>query len=162
MAKNVVTRRDLNKMSQELVSVKKGAGFVAMRVEGYDSLLDKVQKSIDSTDAVALKGVFVQGARIVRDRARIIAPYDEGRKKGYHLRDAIFAGPGKPELPNALVSVNSNWRSSLPNAPHARMIERGTSKMPANPFFRTAKTQTKAEVTRVVLDGIRKAATGHY
>lgn len=143
-------------------------GFqVFTRLEGYDSLVDKLEALMDRTEAENLKAIYLQAAMVVRDRAKMLAPNDPGRKKGYHLRDAIFAAPGKPEKANALVGVNSNWRSARPNAPHAHIIEHGTAPRmtkagkftgvgPAHPFLRPAIVQSKAEVARIVLDGIRK------
>jgi HK97 gp10 family phage protein len=88
------------------------------------------------------KKVFMDAGRIVRDRARDYAPFDSGRKKGTHLRDAILVSPGPKSFPDVLVTV----RYRRPGAPHAHLVEFGTVKMAARPFLRPAVSATRLQV----------------
>lgn len=87
---------------------------------------------------------YIKAARILYDRARALCPWGRTRKKGTHLRDAIFLGPGPEHHPNVLVGVNHR------KAPHAHLVEYGTRRWRGKPFFRPAWMQTRTEVLRTV------------
>lgn len=125
-----------------------------VRVEGIDELVRNVAKILDRTKAEKLKDTFMVAAKIVRDEVKDLAPVRKvpagligGRKPGF-LREQIFAAPGDPRQPNVLVGVSKAFYGAL--------LERGTSKMSARPFFRPAIVASRATAARVIGDGLRK------
>ena len=88
------------------------------------------------------KRVYAGAAEKVQKRAKELAPYDEGRMKGTHLRDAIVIGYGPLGLSDVVVAV----RYKRPGAPHSHLIEFGTVKMRARPFMRPAAAQMAGAV----------------
>src|SRR5688500_7676724 len=91
-------------------------------------LIEKVPKTEEA------KAVFHRAGLIVRKYARYYAPYDKGRKKGTHLRDAILVSDGPLAFTDVLVTV----RYKRPGAPHAHLIEFGSVRHRAYPFMRPA------------------------
>ena len=85
-------------------------------------------------------------------------PHPQARGRPYprdvHLRDAIFAAEGDPSKdkrgPTVLAGVDTR------KAPHASMVERGTSKTPARPFWRPAITKTRHVIAKIYADGLKK------
>jgi HK97 gp10 family phage protein len=108
--------------------------------------LDKLFRNLDLISAVPrtkeAKRIFHRAGLIVRRYARYFAPYDPGRKKGTHLRDAILVSDGPLLFSDVLVTV----RYKRPGAPHAHLLEFGTVKMAARPFMRPAAATAKSEV----------------
>jgi HK97 gp10 family phage protein len=127
-------------------------------IEGLDTLYDNLERIVGNTTAEKLKPTFFQAGAALRDQAKNNAPYDPRRKKGYHLREAIFCAPGQKNEPNVLVGVSrSRKKRGAPSAPHGILVEYGTVKMPAQPFFRPAIAQTKETMTKIIITGIEKA-----
>ncbi len=87
---------------------------------------------------------YIKAARILYNRARELCPWGRKRKKGTHLRDAIFLGPGPEHHPNVLVGVNHK------KAPHAHLVEYGRRGWAGKPFFRPAWAQTRPAVLQTV------------
>lgn len=128
-----------------------------IRVEGIDEMLEKVRtlKVIPGN----AKRTFVRAAAVIRDEAKDLVPVKTGR-----LRDAIFAGPGDPKKPDALVGVNQNAKRG--GAPYAHIIEYGSSKRKAFPFMRPAMVAARPMAARIIAEGLREgieaAMGGHY
>lgn len=131
------------------VTIRKTGNF---SVEGLNQFYDNVERVLDRTSAENLKGVFMKAGMVLRDRAKANAPFRTGK-----LRNAIFAAPGNPDKPNVLVGVSrSKRKTGAPPAPHGILIEYGTSKMQARPFFRPAITETKGQMAEIIITGFKK------
>lgn len=139
MARGAVTKASLKK------AAKQSMGFDPASAQ---IVFDNVAALIDQVRAEKLKSVFLKAGTILRDRARTNAPYRTGK-----LRSAIFVDEGKPQLPNVLVGVN------LRRAPHAYLVENGTSKAKPKPYFRTAITTERQNMAKVIFDGLVDSIT---
>jgi HK97 gp10 family phage protein len=129
-----------------------GSARKAFGIEGLKEIQDKLKTKIDDVTGQKVKDLVYENGVILRDRARANAPYDPGRKKGTHLRDAIFVSRGDPDKADVLVGV----RYRVPGAPHAHLVEYGTSKMQARPFFRPAMAQTGQQIASNIKTGLLK------
>lgn len=130
--------------------------------EGFPQLLENlavIRSFVDDDDVIDL--LMDEGAQPLRDEARRNAPYDPKRKKGVHLRDAIFASEGDvnrdPRGPTVLAGVNTNWRKG--GAPHAHLIERGTFKMRSRPFWRPSVVKLRPVIAGAYAAGLRQLMT---
>jgi len=92
--------------------------------------------------------LYKRAGKIARDRARELCPYDPKRKRGVHLRDAIFVDARYRGKPSVLVGVNYRL------APHAHLVEYGTVRWAGKPFFRPAVAQTASTVRAMLRQGI--------
>ena len=105
--------------------------------------LREIRKTLDAEGNIALASrvqeALLVTAQVIRDEARDIVPVLTG-----NLRDAIFADIGKGAAAFAAVDVKK--------APYARMVEKGTSKMPASPYFRPAVNATRPLIARMIAE----------
>lgn len=141
-----------------MASAQSVAG-ISFRINGIKEINARVGKVISAmrgeekiAAGQSAKDVFVEAAQVVRGFARTNAPYDDRRKKGTHLRDAIFVNAGDPGQPNALVGV----RYKAPGAPHSHIVEYGSVKMAAHPFMRPAIQQASESVKAIIKNGLLK------
>lgn len=141
MARNLLTGRTLK-------SVK----WTGLR-EAIDAA-DKISGALDAEQAgvgaQAMKKVYMRAAQQLVREAYDLAPYDphrDPRKRGTHLRDAIFAAYGKASEPNVIVGVNSK------KAPHGHLLEFGTVNMKARPFMRPALAAARPLMLKTVQEG---------
>jgi len=151
------------------VQLRKSGGFT---VQGYNELIDNLNTVIDRTTAEKLKSGFLAGAMIVRDAAKANAPDNKKRKTGYHLKEAVFAAPGKKTASDTLVGVSrSRRKTGSPSAPHGILVHEGTQdrktksganrgRVVANPFFKRAVEQTKGKVAAKIVDTMKVAVFG--
>jgi HK97 gp10 family phage protein len=125
----------------------------ANEIAGLPELFNQLNDLGDAVEEDDVYKVLMHGAFVLRDEAKDLAPYDPKRKKGTHLRDAIFATEGDPSKdprgPNVIAGVNKKL------APHAGLVERGTSKMPARPYWRPAVNATRPAIAEILAGGIR-------
>jgi hypothetical protein len=102
------------------------------RIDGLDDL----RRSLSAIRAIGgdprIKKIAEEGARVLHRSMVDRAPYNPRRKRGTHLRDAIFIGLGPPEYANVLVGVN------IRKAPHAWLVEYGSRIWSGKPYFRPA------------------------
>jgi HK97 gp10 family phage protein len=122
----------------------------AVRWEGIPELTARVNKILTRFDvnkgtADGLKRALMGGALVLRDEARDLVPVKTGK-----LKSAIFAAYGDDRKPNVLVGVNYNI------APHAHLVEYGTSHSAAHPYMRPAITATRSKIANIVADGLKK------
>lgn len=128
---------------------------MTVRVEGLDNLLKKLE-ALEVKPAKVRK-ILLKGAQIIKDEARTLAPYDDKREKGIHLRDSIFA-MSKPRFTEDMSAIAA---ISFKRAPHAHLVEYGTGprpgtgSMPAHPFWRPAIDNKKNEVSDTVTEGLK-------
>lgn len=115
-----------------------------------------LKKLPDATAKKVVRLAVGAGARVIRDAAKQLAPYDPSRKTGTHLRDAIVAR--KVPRTNDLYNVGTLSRV----APHAHLLEFGTVKMPPAPFLRPAAAYSNQKVAvkmiKIIGNGILREA----
>lgn len=96
------------------------------------------------------------GARVIRDAAKTLAPYDKSRTSGVHLRDAIVSKRKKGTNDIFKIGVISGPKG----APHGHLVEFGTVNQLGQPFLRPAAKQTAPEVAgriiRNMVNGINR------
>jgi HK97 gp10 family phage protein len=123
--------------------VGQSSGFVGQR-----EVIAKLKEVINATNAREVKQVYYEAGTILRDQIRANAPYDPKRKSGTHLRDAVFVDEGREDAPDVLVGVNYR------KAPHAHLVEFGSVKTAAKPYFRPAISQSIPRITQKIKDGL--------
>ena len=128
------------------------------RIEGLGPLVAKLGTLANTVESDAVYTVLMQGARIareaVRSRVAVGKRHNEARQ-GPHIRDVIFASEGDPSKdprgPNVLVGV-----ASRKLRPHNRavLLERGTSRTRAQPFWRPGITGSRRDVYEKIKFGL--------
>jgi HK97 gp10 family phage protein len=96
-----------------------------------------------------LKDVLLVPAMVIRDEAKDLAPVRTG-----NLRNSIYAAKGPDDKRGVIVGVNGR------QAPYGRFVERGTSRMPAQPYFRPAMAATRPLVANLIADGLKPLIEG--
>jgi HK97 gp10 family phage protein len=124
-----------------------------VKIEGIADLHEKARILQAVGVSPTAKASYVKAGNVLVQQARRNAPYNPRRKRGTHLRDAIFVGTPaqRPSEPNILAGVNHR------KAPHSHLVEFGTSKWAGKPFWRPAIAQTKGEVMAIIKAGLLKA-----
>jgi len=116
-------------------------------VAGYNELIGNLNNVLDKTSAENLKGVFMDAGRVLQRNAEAnAAPH----RKSSRLEANIFVAPGKEDKANILVGVK------FKKAPEGFWLEYGTSREPAQPWWRPAVTASKPEMARIITDGMKK------
>lgn len=126
-----------------------------VQVQGMDEVLKRLNKAVHGLNAEQIEGVLLQGSRVIKRaiERRIGSRFKvktgrlerSTRNKRSKYRGTTFA--------SVFAAID---RGKAKGAPHAHLLEFGTSKMPAKPFFRPAVDETQAEVAQVVEKGISK------
>ena len=118
----------------------------AFKLEGGPELtkcLTAIRKTLNAEGNVALadqvREALLVPAMVIRDEARDLAPVVTGR-----LREAIIAAKGKGAAAFAAVDLKV--------APYARFVEKGTSKMAAQPYFRPAVNAARPTIARMIAE----------
>ena len=96
-----------------------------------------------------LKDVLLVPAQVIRDEAKDLVPVRTG-----NLRDSIYAAKGPSDKRGVIVGVDGR------KAPYGRFVERGTSRMPAQPYFRPAMAATRPLVANLIADGLKPLLEG--
>ena len=115
------------------------------KLEGVDEVKENIANILDRTTGEKIKKVYMRAAMIAVREARSLVPVRTGK-----LRDAIFADYGDPAKPNVLVGVNYK------KAPHAHLVEFGTVKTSAHPYFRPAITATRGPMAATIIEGFKE------
>lgn len=126
-----------------------------VQIQGMDEILKRLNKVVDGISAEQIEGVLSKGARIIAKavgrRVGSMFKVKTGRlERSPRAKKSKFRGR---TFASVFAAID---RSKIKGAPHAHLLEFGTSKMPAQPFFRPAVDETKNEVETVVNDGIKK------
>jgi len=97
---------------------------------------------------------LLKAAKIVADKMRLYAPYDPKRKKGVHIKDAIFHAPGKENASEA-----SAWAgvSSKIDLRRQLAVEYGTRRTAASGFARRAVQTSLGPIEASVGAQLKKA-----
>jgi HK97 gp10 family phage protein len=131
---------------------KYGTGGVAFKWEGVPELkrnFNQLALALGpdgmGTARAELKEILMKPALTIRDEARDLAPVKTGK-----MQSAIYASKGADNKPGVVVGVDAL------KAPYARFVERGTSKMPASPFFRPAINATRPLIANMIAGDLKK------
>jgi HK97 gp10 family phage protein len=143
------------------------------KIEGLPELQRNIATVIDAATGEKVRQVWMAAAKIVRDRARTLAPELAVPHKGHVagiLKRAIFAADGDKGKPNVIVGV------AYGIAPHAHWMEYGTGErstgikkgrktgklehrtgvVKPQPYMRPALAQTRQAMISSMADGYRK------
>jgi len=119
------------------------------RVEGLDDLAKAVEELKGRVSGKEVQDILLSGAFVIRDEARARVPVDTGR-----LRENIIATRGKPKGDETDVLVGVKYGKD--GAPHAHLVEFGSSVQFPKPFFRPAVAAKKAEAGKKIAEGLKK------
>lgn len=118
------------------------------RLEGMAEIQERLSAIVSRSTGIEVKRVYMRGAIMLRDAAKGLAPVKTGR-----LRDAIFASYGDRAKPDVLVGVNYK------KAPHAHLVEYGTSHSAPHPYMRPAIRTVRNAVVSTIAEGLRQVLT---
>lgn len=140
-----MARRRIISASKSTISAETRKAF---QIEGLDEILARLSKIMDGMTGKEAKTVYYHAGILLKNQMVANAPYDPGRKKGIHLRDAIFCGRGDENKPHVLVGVNYK------KAPHAWLVEYGSHRWQGKPYVRPAITQTGSRIGSTIKEGL--------
>lgn len=118
------------------------------RIEGLDELNSQLKKLTESLNPDDVEPILFEGAEILAGEMQLRV-----RRKSGLLASAIGAKKLKRKNNNPAPAIAAVDRRK---APHAHLIERGTSHHPAYPFVRPAVDTKGDQVAKHVQDGISK------
>ena len=120
-----------------------------------EEVLKRVNQLTATFEPKHIEKVLLQGAKIIaQDAERRVGSMF--KVKTGRLKGAMRAKRGK-RFSNTIATVFAAVdRSPKKGAPHAQLLERGTSKMPPRPFFRPAVEASQSEVASTVNDGLKE------
>lgn len=121
---------------------------LTMQVEGLDKALKKVNAMFHALDPLKVEKVLLKGAKTVSAESKRRAPEREGTLKKAHK--ARVSRRRRKDGAGAFSAIDRKI------APHAHLVEYGTVKTQANPFFRPAVDATEAQV-KAQVEGDSKA-----
>lgn len=101
---------------------------IAVKLTGVKATVDAVEKSSKRLSDKAVSNQSLKLAKVIAEDARGRAPQGPTGNLKRSLRAVILSGDNPP----AIAAVDRKV------APHAHLIEFGTSRAPAYPFFRPA------------------------
>lgn len=136
----------------------------SVKIEGLEALRRQLRQLPEELQKKALGDAVAKGANLIRDEARVRAPFLTGMLKR-SIRSTRSVRRGSEAA--AFVGVRRLTKKTLRklgfkgDAFYWKFLEFGTSKQPAQPFLRPAfdsKKEKAVEVIKQVLaDGIAKA-----
>lgn len=105
-------------------------------------ITELLQKLPSKIKEKVTRNAVAAGARIIREEAKVLVPYDTGR-----LRDSIYNKRVKGTNDIQKIGVLSGRKG----APHGHLVEFGTVNQPAQPFLRPAYLSQKGAVQRKMI-----------
>lgn len=114
------------------------------------SILEKLPEDIEHK---ITKSAFRIGANLVKKEAKKRAPYDNKRRAGTHLRDAIVVKSYWSE--KRLFKIGTMTKGKA-RAPHGHLLEFGTVKMPARPFLLPAFKESESKIKTKIIESLAK------
>ena len=141
---------------------------MAAKLEGLKELDAQLQQLIKSVEPDKVEPILQQAGQMIVDAGKPVTPYDPGREKGKHLRDAWVTRlmPRRKSTNPAPAIAAIDWKI----APHAHLVEKGSpgriakkgkypgryyGPMPAHPFFRPTWDKMKRPVKNHIIDKLR-------
>lgn len=123
-----------------------------IEVENLDEAIKKTRSLISALEATDVEKVLLKGVRRIRDRAKSIVAVRSGR-----LKKAIKAKIGKRRgayVASAYAAVDYK------KAPHAYLVEGGTKRMRARPYFVPAYESEREPVEKQITTDLRALVEG--
>lgn len=117
-----------------------------VEIEGLEEVARRIKSVLSPLEGPDVTAVLLRGAKIIRDEARRRAPVYTGT-----LKRSIKARRGKRRAKYYATAYAAADRKI---APHAHLVEYGTVKMNAKPYWRPAVDATREQVMRTVNEGI--------
>jgi len=120
---------------------------IGLKWDGVPQLLNDYKQVGQALDARSkpVKKVLMGPAKAMVNNARSMAP-----KRTGNLAASIFATEGPDEKPGVLMLVNQT------KAPYARFVEFGSSRTPAQPYFRPALAQMTGSYLNDIQPGVKQ------
>ena len=113
------------------------------------SELDNILKQLpEEMGKRVTRNAVAAGARVIRNEARKLAPYNSRRTSGVHLRDAIRSERIKST--NDVFRIGTRSRE----APHAHLQEFGTVNHSPQPFLQPAAASSIAKATGRMINNL--------
>jgi HK97 gp10 family phage protein len=125
---------------------------LTMKVEGLDQALRKVNAMFNALDPRKVELVLLKGAKTVSKESQRRAPRREGTLKKAHK--ARVSKRRRKDGAGAFSAIDRKI------APHAHLVEYGTVKMKAQPFFRPAVDATEGQVKAQVEGDLKALVDG--
>lgn len=120
-----------------------------MKIEGMDELDRNIKQLEKATGKKETGEVLVKQAYVIRDRIKDRAPVGPtGNLKRSPVARLMPESSSYPAV--AIAGIDRKI------APHAHLIEFGTSRAPAHPFFRPAIDESMPKVIDGIKDGLKK------
>lgn len=118
------------------------------KVEGMERLSRKLDELARSVDPEHIEPILLDGARVIAEDAREKAPLGPTGNLKRSLTAKLMKRTGHLP-PVAIAAVDRKI------APHAHLVEFGTSHAPAHPFFRPAVDESAERVLRDIEDKVK-------
>lgn len=117
------------------------------QIEGLQEAIRAVHSIRSALEAKDVENVLLKGARLIQQDMRRRVKVKTGRlKRAIRVKKAKRRGRWNP---SAFAAVDRK------KAPHAHLVENGTSRAPAHPFARPAAEAMQEPVAREVTEGLR-------
>lgn len=146
MARQLVTRARLRKTPE-------------FSIEGLDAAYDKMEELLNRISGTALKDAFLAIGQMLATELRARIPVRRTNLNRQpppgQLRLSVFAARGKPTKPDILVGINRRIKGGYPIGSHGHLLEYGTTRMAARPFFRPTMNANRARVASMVAQVIK-------
>ena len=124
-----------------------------VKIEGLDKLEANVKKINDSVDKEQTGKILIKQAEIIRDRIRDKAPQGPtGNLKRSPVAKLMPENASYPAI--AIAGIDRKI------APHAHLVEFGTSRAPAHPFFRPAVDECQRQVMNNIKNELKDKIEG--
>ena len=133
------------------------AKLYSIRVEGQKELIVSI-KNLNRDVIDELRKACNQGAKLISDKASQLAPKGPGKPaKGYfggRLKRSLVYREMPYKETSPIVSIAAVDRKV---APHAHLVEFGTSKARPHPFFRPAYRAAAGKVKEILTAAMKRA-----
>lgn len=118
------------------------------KLEGQEELERKLAKMTESVGYDRMEKIMYESAEEVRDELKTAAP---AGPTGNLARSPVAKKMPKSRSPVVIAGIDRKI------APHAHLIEFGTVKMAARPFFRPVWDRLRGKVNKEIADKARKS-----
>ncbi len=123
---------------------------VKLEVEvDYGEVEEAIKKLAKQLGPEQVEPVLFDAAGIITEESRRRAPVEDGTLRDAHVTRQMDRGSYGGPAPS-IAAIDRK------KAPHAHLVEDGTSKMPATPYFRPAVDTSKGKVAKAIESGLRR------
>ena len=129
---------------------------MAAKLEGLKELDAQLQQLIKAVEPDKVEPILQEAGQMIVDAGKPVTPYDPGREKGKHLRDAwvtkLMPRRRDKNPAPAIAAIDAKI------APHAHLVEKGHGgphPAPPHPFFRPTWDKMKRPIKNHIIDKLR-------